>query len=86
LAKLENINSQQKVFVLIASAYEDKVTFVSAVSKAALDVYNASDAVKQAAKICGGGGGGRPNFAQAGAKDASKIEEALKLYQQKSHQ
>jgi len=82
LAKLENINSQQKVFVLIASAYEDKVTFVSAVSKAALDVYNASDAVKQAAKVCGGGGGGRPNFAQAGAKDASKIEEALKLYQQ----
>jgi alanyl-tRNA synthetase len=86
LAKLENINSQQKVFVLIASAYEDKVTFVSAVSKAALDVYNASDAVKQAAKVCGGGGGGRPNFAQAGAKDASKIEEALKLYQQKAHQ
>ena len=29
------------------------------------------------AKICGGGGGGRPNLAQAGARDASKLEEAL---------
>ncbi|MBO5561193.1 MAG: hypothetical protein J6A07_06035, partial [Firmicutes bacterium] len=26
---------------------------------------------------CGGGGGGRPNMAQAGGKDASKIKEAL---------
>ena len=29
------------------------------------------------AKICGGGGGGRPNLAQAGARDASKLDEAL---------
>jgi len=29
------------------------------------------------AKICGGGGGGRPNLAQAGGRDASKLEEAL---------
>lgn len=28
------------------------------------------------AKLCGGGGGGRPNIAQAGGKDASKLEEA----------
>ncbi|MEM7761076.1 MAG: alanine--tRNA ligase, partial [Cyanobacteria bacterium P01_A01_bin.40] len=29
------------------------------------------------AKICGGGGGGRPNLAQAGGRDASKLDEAL---------
>jgi alanyl-tRNA synthetase len=29
------------------------------------------------AKICGGGGGGRPNLAQAGGRDSSKLKEAL---------
>jgi alanyl-tRNA synthetase len=29
------------------------------------------------AKICGGGGGGRPNLAQAGGRDPSKLQEAL---------
>jgi alanyl-tRNA synthetase len=33
------------------------------------------------AKICGGGGGGRPNLAQAGGRDASKLPEALKQAQ-----
>jgi len=34
------------------------------------------------AKICGGGGGGRPNLAQAGGKDGSKLPEALEAAQQ----
>ena len=34
------------------------------------------------AKICGGGGGGRPNLAQAGGKDASKMAEALQAAKQ----
>jgi len=29
------------------------------------------------ARICGGGGGGRPNIAQAGGKDSSKLDEAV---------
>ena len=33
--------------------------------------------IGEIAKICGGGGGGKPNLAQAGGKDASKVEEAL---------
>ena len=32
--------------------------------------------IKEIAPILGGGGGGRPDFAQAGGKDASKIAEA----------
>jgi len=37
----------------------------------------AGDIVKEIAPIVGGGGGGRPDMAQAGGKDASKLDEAL---------
>jgi len=37
----------------------------------------AGDIVKEIAPIVGGGGGGRPNMAQAGGKDASKLDDAL---------
>ena len=33
--------------------------------------------VSEMAKICGGGGGGRPNLAQAGAKDVARFQEAM---------
>ena len=38
---------------------------------------HAGDVVKQVAKIAGGGGGGKPAMAQAGGRDASKLDEAL---------
>ncbi|HIE35270.1 MAG TPA: hypothetical protein EYP79_03625, partial [Campylobacterales bacterium] len=38
----------------------------------------AGDWVKKVAPIVSGGGGGRPDFAQAGGKDPSKIEDAKK--------
>ncbi len=64
--------------IVLASGEGDKVSFVvmssdDAVKKGA----KAGDIVKAAAAVCGGGGGGRPNMAQAGGKDASKIDEAL---------
>ena len=39
----------------------------------------AGDLIKQIAPIVGGGGGGRPNMAQAGGKDPAKLGEALTL-------
>jgi alanyl-tRNA synthetase len=39
----------------------------------------AGDIVREVAKVVGGGGGGRPDMAQAGGKDASKLPEALAL-------
>ncbi len=39
--------------------------------------YNAGNIVREISKIAGGGGGGKPNFAQAGGKDKSKLDEAL---------
>jgi alanyl-tRNA synthetase len=38
---------------------------------------NAGDLVKTVASVVGGGGGGRPNLAQAGGKDAARLPEAL---------
>jgi alanyl-tRNA synthetase len=64
--------------VMLASAVEDKVALVCFVSKdlTAKGVH-AGKIVSAAAKAAGGGGGGRPDMAQAGARDTSKIEEAL---------
>ena len=39
--------------------------------------FNANDVIKQVAPVLGGGGGGKPNMAQAGGKDASKIPDAV---------
>jgi len=39
---------------------------------------NAGDLVRQVAAVTGGSGGGRPDLAQAGGRDASKLEEALR--------
>ena len=38
---------------------------------------SAAEVVKDAARLMGGGGGGRDTMAQAGGKDAGKLEEAL---------
>ena len=40
---------------------------------------NAGMIVKEVAKIAGGGGGGRPDMAQAGGKDIGKVDEALDI-------
>ncbi len=40
---------------------------------------NILDIINQVAKVTGGGGGGKAGMAQAGGKDAAKVDEALKL-------
>ena len=49
----------------------------SATEDAVKQGIHAGQLVKEAAALCGGGGGGRPNHAQAGGKDATKVDEAL---------
>ena len=66
-------NNKGLDYVLFASVNGEKVTFVCAANKG----FNASNIVKEATKITGGGGGGKPDMAQAGGKDPSKVEEAL---------
>ncbi len=64
--------------ILLGSAKDDKVNFVAmATDDAVKKGVHAGQMIKNAAAAAGGSGGGRPNMAQAGAKDVTKIEEAL---------
>ena len=64
--------------VVLSSASEDKVSLVAAFSKSVNGKgLQAGKFIGGIAKICGGGGGGRPNLAQAGGRDPSKLKEAL---------
>ncbi|GBO53919.1 alanyl-tRNA synthetase [Pseudanabaena sp. lw0831] len=65
--------------VVLGSFTDDgKVTLVASFSKEVIAKgLQAGKFIGAIAKICGGGGGGRPNLAQAGGKDASKLPEAL---------
>lgn len=65
--------------VVLASLVSGKVSFVGSVGKNAQKGagLHAGKLVGAVAKVCGGGGGGRPNLAQAGGRDPSKVDEAL---------
>ncbi len=64
--------------VILASGKGDKVNLIAMATDDVIKKgIHAGNIVKAAAVCCGGGGGGRPNMAQAGGKDASKIEQAL---------
>ncbi|ASK63106.1 alanine--tRNA ligase [Virgibacillus phasianinus] len=64
--------------ILLATENDGKVQLAAGVSKDLIEKgMHAGNLIKEAAKICGGGGGGRPDMAQAGGKDPAKINEAL---------
>ena len=63
---------------ILAGNSGDKVLWAVKASKSAVSKgAHAGNLVRELAKITGGGGGGRPDFAQAGGRDASKVDEAL---------
>src|SRR6266487_2920955 len=63
--------------VVIASANDGKVQIVVAVTPDLVGRVKAGQIVKEIAPIVGGGGGGRPDFAEAGGKQPDKIDEML---------
>jgi alanyl-tRNA synthetase len=64
--------------VVLASATPDgKVALVVSVTQDLKARVHAGQVVKEVAPIVGGGGGGRPDFAEAGGKDPSRIDEML---------
>ncbi len=65
--------------IVLASAKDGKVSLLAMATDDAVKAgAHAGNIIKATAAVCGGGGGGRPNMAQAGGKDAAKIAEALK--------
>ncbi|ECH5006537.1 alanine--tRNA ligase [Campylobacter jejuni] len=68
-------NKFAKAVILLIQVKDEKITLAAGVKDAPL---KAGALVKEAAQILGGNGGGRDDFATAGGKDLSKIDEALK--------
>jgi alanyl-tRNA synthetase len=67
----------QRGVVVIAADNEGKVSLLVSVTKDLTDRIKAGALVKELAPMVGGGGGGRPDFAEAGGKDASQIDAML---------
>ena len=66
--------------IVIAVLNEGKLTFASACGKAAIKRgCHAGNIVREVAKVAGGNGGGRPDTAMAGGKNAEKAEEAVAI-------
>ncbi|WP_236785427.1 alanine--tRNA ligase [Anaerococcus ihuae] len=78
----ERIKEKYKdLIILFATVKNNKIIFTASVSDSLTDRYSAGKIVKEVSKITGGNGGGKKNFAQAGGKDISKLDEALeKVY------
>jgi alanyl-tRNA synthetase len=71
----------QPAVVVLGTVQGDRVVLLAAVSKDIVKQHHAGNIIKQIAPLVGGGGGGRPDFAQAGGKDPARLDEALqKVY------
>jgi alanyl-tRNA synthetase len=65
------------VIVLGAKRSDDQVVLVCTVSKDLTSRFKAGQLIKEVAAVVGGSGGGRPDFAQAGGSDPSKLLDAV---------
>ena len=75
-------DKHQPAVVVLGATNGAKVSLLAAVSKDLVQQYHAGKIIKEIAPLVGGGGGGRPDFAQAGGKDPTRLDEALqKVYE-----
>lgn len=76
-------DSLQPAVVLMGARMDDKLNFVAMASPEAVKRgIHCGQLVKAVATVAGGGGGGRPDTAMAGAKDLAKLDDALELARQ----
>lgn len=72
------VDKDDTLVVVLASPTNEKINYVCAVGKSAqVKGAHAGKIVKEIASIAGGGGGGKPNFAQAGGKNPDKLQESV---------
>jgi len=69
-----------KAIILIAMIEEDKVQLAVSVTDDLTQKYPAGKLVGLAAKLLGGGGGGKPHLATAGGKDIAKLPELMETF------
>jgi alanyl-tRNA synthetase len=73
-------DKEANVAAVLASVNGDKVTFLAVCGKDAIAKgIKAGDLVKLVCTACGGSGGGKPDSAMGGGKDATKVDNALAL-------
>ena len=77
----DSIKKEHKgIAMVFASTSEAKVTFlVSLTDDLVGNGLHAGNMIKEIAKACGGGGGGKADMAQAGGKDPSKVDDAFNV-------
>ncbi len=72
--------------VVLGGTGDGKVALVASFSPSAVEKgANAVEVIREAAAVVGGGGGGRPEVAQAGGRDADKLDEAIETARQAIH-
>ena len=71
-------DARPNMVVILISAQEDKANIAVSVGKEAqAKGLNAGKIVREVAQVAGGKGGGKPDFAMAGTKDVTKLDDAL---------
>jgi len=65
--------------ICVGSVVDGKVNLVAAVTKDLTKRFHAGQLIQEVARVVGGGGGGRPDLAQAGGRDPERLDEALAL-------
>ena len=66
------------IVAVLAAVKDDKITIMAACGKVAIEKgIKAGELIREVTKICGGSGGGKPEFAMGGGKDVSKLRDTL---------
>ncbi len=68
--------------IVLGTARGERALLLAAVTRDLTKRYHAGNIIKQIAPLVGGGGGGKPDLAQAGGKDPTKLREALEAVYQ----